>query len=59
MDLQIGSADGSDADYTIISSTNDLFSEGEKSKTIPIDITDDTYNELQEKFTVSISTTTS
>ena len=53
-----GSADGSNADYTIISSTSDLFSVDEKSKLIQIDITDDTFNELQEKFTVSISTIT-
>ena len=53
----VGSANGNNVDYTSISKTSDLFGEDESLKTIQINITDDTVNELQEKFTLVISTT--
>ena len=55
----IGSIDGSNADYTSVTTTTLEFGEGEKSKPIQISISDDTLNELQEKFTVVVTTITS
>ena len=55
----IGSIDGSNADYTTIVATTVQFGEDEKSKPIQINIEDDTFYEVQEAFTVVVSTTTS
>ena len=54
-----GSSDGSNADFTIIDNTSDIFEEGDKSKQILVSITDDSINELQERFTVIVTTSDS
>ena len=55
----IGSINGINTDYTSIEETTVEFGEDEKSKPIQISIEDDTFHELQEAFTVVVSTTES
>ena len=52
-----GSVDGTNVDFTSITTTTVEFGTDEKSKPIQISISDDTLNELQEMFTVVVTTT--